>query len=69
MMVAAPMSFATAAACTPRPPAPWITTLPPKRNPTWCNPNRTCESAQFTGDTISSVSASGTLKRWPPGCR
>ena len=57
------MSLATAAAWMPRPPAPWITTLSPKRSPTLWRPYITWDSAQFTGATASSGSASGTLKR------
>src|SRR5438034_1542077 len=57
------MSRATAAAWIPRPPAPWITTLPPKARPAFPSPKITCERAQFTGATISSGSASGTRKR------
>src|SRR3989337_251846 len=59
------MSLATAAAWTPRPPAPWMTTLPPNWSPPFVRPKMTCESAQLTGATSSSGSASGTRKRGP----
>ena len=55
----APISRATAHAYTPRPPAPWTTTVWPALRPAMSSPAYTCVYAQFTPAAMSSVISGG----------